>query len=63
MAKHKPAVTFVCHGESSTGVMQPLDGLGELCHEHGSLFLVDTVASIGGAPFKADALNVCGGSL
>jgi len=58
LQKYKPAVTFVCHGESSTGVMHPLEGYGELCHEHGSLFLVDTVASIGGAPFHSDELNV-----
>lgn len=23
---------FLAHSESSTGVMQPLDGYGELCH-------------------------------
>jgi len=51
-------VMFLCHGESSTGVMHPLEGFGELCHQNGSLFLVDTVASIGGAPFYADKLDV-----
>lgn len=30
--KHKPLVLFITHGESSTGVLQPLEGLGELCH-------------------------------
>jgi len=55
--EHKPAVVFLCHGESSTGVVHPLEGFGDLCHEYGSLFLVDTVASIGGAPFYADKLK------
>lgn len=49
---------FVCHGESSTGVIHPLEKLGKLCHTHNALFLVDTVASLGGAEFKADELEV-----
>lgn len=28
---HKPKLLFVAHGDSSTGVLQSLDGLGELC--------------------------------
>lgn len=28
---HKPKVLFICHGDSSTGVLQNLDKLGELC--------------------------------
>ncbi|XP_066858539.1 alanine--glyoxylate aminotransferase isoform X4 [Anser cygnoides] len=32
LARHKPSVLFITHGESSTGVLQPLQGLGELCH-------------------------------
>lgn len=32
LARHKPSVFFITHGESSTGVLQPLEGLGELCH-------------------------------
>lgn len=30
--RHKPSVLFITHGESSTGVLQPLEGLGKLCH-------------------------------
>lgn len=32
LVRHKPLVLFITHGESSTGVLQPLEGLGELCH-------------------------------
>ncbi|KAL2775362.1 serine--pyruvate aminotransferase [Daubentonia madagascariensis] len=32
LAQHKPVLLFLTHGESSTGVLQPLDGYGELCH-------------------------------
>ena len=45
-------------GESSTGVHQSLAGLGELCHKHNTLLVVDTVCSLGGVPFFADAWGV-----
>ena len=45
-------------GDSSTGAHQNLAGLGELCHAHGALLLVDTVCSLGGVPFFADAWGV-----
>lgn len=28
---HKPKVLFICHGDSSTGVLQNLDKVGDLC--------------------------------
>ena len=33
------AALFVVHGETSTGVAQPLDGLAEACREHDALLL------------------------
>ncbi|KJH50654.1 aminotransferase, class V [Dictyocaulus viviparus] len=56
--KYKPSVLFVCHGESSTGVKQPLEGLAEVCSHYGTLLLVDTVASLGGAEFRMDEWGV-----
>ncbi|KAE9416492.1 hypothetical protein Angca_009166 [Angiostrongylus cantonensis] len=58
LEKYRPAVLFVCHGESSTGVKQPLEGLAECCANHGALLLVDTVASLGGAEFRMDEWGV-----
>ncbi|KAI1717799.1 zinc-finger double domain-containing protein [Ditylenchus destructor] len=55
---YKPAVVFLCHGESSTGVLHPLDGLGEVCRNNGVLLLVDTSTSLSTAPFHAEALKV-----
>uniref|UniRef100_A0A3Q3GYL7 Alanine--glyoxylate aminotransferase n=1 Tax=Labrus bergylta TaxID=56723 RepID=A0A3Q3GYL7_9LABR len=58
LSKHRPAVFFLAHGESSTGVLHPLDGIGQLCHKYNCLFLVDSVASIGGAPLYMDQQEI-----
>ncbi|XP_051482298.1 alanine--glyoxylate aminotransferase [Apus apus] len=58
LAQHKPSVLFITHGESSTGVLQPLEGLGQLCHRYGCLLLVDAVASLGGAPIFMDQQEI-----
>ncbi|XP_062438919.1 alanine--glyoxylate aminotransferase [Rhea pennata] len=58
LVRHKPFALFITHGESSTGVLQPLEGLGELCHRHGCLLLVDSVASLGGAPIFMDQQEI-----
>lgn len=57
--QRRPArvVTFV-HGETSTGVLQPLDGLVAAAHQAGALALVDTVSTLGGAPLDVDALGI-----
>lgn len=31
---HKPKIFFVTQGDSSTGVLQPIDGLGDLCRKY-----------------------------
>lgn len=53
-SKHRPSVFFIAHGESSTGMMQSLDGFGDLCREFGCLFIVDSVITLGCAPFFVD---------
>ncbi|NWQ65625.1 SPYA protein, partial [Neopipo cinnamomea] len=58
LVQHKPSVLFITHGESSTGVLQPLEGLGELCHGHDCLLLVDAVASLGGVPIFMDQQEI-----
>jgi alanine-glyoxylate transaminase/serine-glyoxylate transaminase/serine-pyruvate transaminase len=49
---------FVVHGETSTGVAQPLDGLAEAIHAHDGLLLVDCVTSLAGHPLDLDASGV-----
>jgi len=49
---------FVVHGETSTGVAQPLDGLAEAIHAHDGLLLVDCVTSLAGHPLDLDGFGV-----
>uniref|UniRef100_A0A8C5QAS2 Alanine--glyoxylate aminotransferase n=1 Tax=Leptobrachium leishanense TaxID=445787 RepID=A0A8C5QAS2_9ANUR len=58
LSEHKPSLFFITHGESSSGVVQPLDGFGELCHRYNCLLLVDSVASLGGAPIFMDKQGI-----
>ena len=48
----------VVHGETSTGVCQPLDGLGERSREVGALLLVDCVTTLSGQPVLLDEWGV-----
>ena len=51
---HRPSVLALVHAETSTGVCQPLEGVGDLCREYNCLLLVDTVTSLGGVPLLID---------
>ncbi len=44
----------VVHGETSSGIGQPLAEIGKLVRERDKLFLVDTVCSLGGADIPVD---------
>ncbi|XP_032887384.1 serine--pyruvate aminotransferase [Amblyraja radiata] len=58
LVQHKPILFFITHGESSSGVVQQLDGMGPLCRKHKCLLLVDSVASLGGAPLYMDKQGI-----
>jgi alanine-glyoxylate transaminase / serine-glyoxylate transaminase / serine-pyruvate transaminase len=49
---------FVVHGETSTGVAQPLDGLADAARAADALLLVDCVTSLAGHPLDLDAAGV-----
>jgi alanine-glyoxylate transaminase/serine-glyoxylate transaminase/serine-pyruvate transaminase len=55
---HQPAVLAIVHAETSTGVRQPLEGLGAACHDQGCLLITDTVTSLGGVPIFLDDWQV-----
>jgi len=52
--KYRPQVIALIHGDTSTTMAQPLEGLGDLCHEIGALSYVDTTATLGGMPVETD---------
>jgi len=58
-----PNAKAVCavHTETSTGLRQPLQEIGRICADHGALFLVDAVASLGGIEVDTDGwgIDVC----
>jgi alanine-glyoxylate transaminase / serine-glyoxylate transaminase / serine-pyruvate transaminase len=51
----------IVHAETSTGVWQPLEPIAQLCRSHDTLFVVDAVTSLGGAPVEIDrwGIDVC----
>ncbi|MBD2259887.1 alanine--glyoxylate aminotransferase family protein [Pseudanabaena sp. FACHB-2040] len=58
MEQHRPQVLALVHAETSTGVRQPLEGIGDLCREFDCLLIVDTVTSLGGVPIYLDDWKV-----
>ncbi|MBP1775175.1 MAG: alanine--glyoxylate aminotransferase [candidate division NC10 bacterium] len=48
----------VVHAETSTGVLQPLDGLRQIADRCGAYLLVDAVTSLGGHPVETDRYGV-----
>lgn len=53
-----PRVVATVHGDTSTTMTQPLEGLGELCRAAGALSYVDATATIGGMEIAADRWGV-----
>jgi alanine-glyoxylate transaminase/serine-glyoxylate transaminase/serine-pyruvate transaminase len=58
LIEHKPTILAIVHAETSTGVCQPMEGIGDLCRKHGCLLLLDTVTSLGGVPLYLDEWKV-----
>jgi alanine-glyoxylate transaminase / serine-glyoxylate transaminase / serine-pyruvate transaminase len=58
LASHRPKLLWLCHAETSTGTLQPMDGIGELCRRYDCLLLIDTVTSICGSPIYIDRWGV-----
>lgn len=54
-------IVALVHAETSTGVLQPLDGLKQLAARYGALLLVDAVTSLAGHPVEVDrhGVDVC----
>jgi len=46
------------HGETSTGVLQPLEDIARLCRRHEALLLADAVVTLGGSEVAVDRWQV-----
>ena len=59
--RERPRLVCIVHGETSTGVWQPLDEIGAVCHSHDALLAVDAVVTLGGVQVETDAwqIDVC----
>ena len=55
-----PDIRFVSivHAETSTGALQPLSELGDICQEHGAYLIVDAVTSLAGLDLRVDEWKV-----
>ena len=58
IARVQPKVVATIHGDTSTTMAQPLDGLGAICRKYGALSYVDATATIGGMEIAADRWEV-----
>ena len=54
-------VVAIVHGETSTGVLQPLEEISRIAHEHGALLLADAVTSLAGCELRIDdwGIDIC----
>ena len=48
--ENSPKIAALVNGETSTGVYQPMSGIGDACRDAGSLLFVDCVTSLAGMP-------------
>lgn len=58
VARFEPKLVATVHGDTSTTMAQPLDGLGALCREFGALSYVDATATLGGMEIASDRWGV-----
>jgi alanine-glyoxylate transaminase / serine-glyoxylate transaminase / serine-pyruvate transaminase len=54
-------VVAIVHGETSTGILQPLEEISKIAHEQGALLLADAVTSLAGCELLIDewGIDVC----
>lgn len=52
------AAVGVVHHETSTGVLNPLEEIAQVTHDHGVPIVVDAVSSLGGVPLPVDEWDI-----
>ena len=61
LTREPAKVVAVVHGETSTGMWQPLVEIGRICRERETLLVVDAVVTLGGVPVRVDdwGIDLC----
>ena len=52
LAEQRADLVAVVHGETSTGVVNPVEEIARIADAHGALTIVDAVTTLGGVPLK-----------
>jgi (S)-ureidoglycine---glyoxylate transaminase len=58
LAGGRTKLVALVHGETSTGVLQPLAEMARVAHEHGALLMADSVVTLGGLAVTVDEWDV-----
>jgi 2-aminoethylphosphonate-pyruvate transaminase len=58
------AVVAMVHHETSTGLLNPVNGIGRLCKRYRRLYLLDSISALGGEDldFKKSKVDLCVGT-
>lgn len=56
--RHRPKILALVHGDTSTTMAQPLEGIGEVCRQHDVILYVDATATLGGMDVPVDRLKL-----
>jgi alanine-glyoxylate transaminase/serine-glyoxylate transaminase/serine-pyruvate transaminase len=56
--REKPQTVAFVHAETSTGALQPGEGICKAAHDAGALVIADCVTSLGGQPINADQTGI-----
>lgn len=58
LKEHRTNVVTVVHAETSTGVLNPVQQVARVAHQHGALVIVDAVTSLGAMPLDVAGWNL-----
>jgi alanine-glyoxylate transaminase / serine-glyoxylate transaminase / serine-pyruvate transaminase len=54
----RPKLVAAVHAETSTGVLQPIEEISRMAHQHGALMVLDAVTSLGCIPVMIDEWQI-----
>jgi alanine-glyoxylate transaminase / serine-glyoxylate transaminase / serine-pyruvate transaminase len=58
LKENKADIVTIVHAETSTGVLNPVQAVSTVAHEHGALVIVDAVTSLGAMPLDVAGWNL-----